>query len=123
MMQKREAVTAGCMIIAITDTRVSDLPGPAAIVVQQTLREAVHLQLERAVNPLRAVRRLIHQAAVLQRRVTVLWTLMMKGMMRYMKMTISIGTDTARMMIMLPVWMMRWKIWIGRKKGDNAYEK
>lgn len=123
MMQKREAVTAGCMIIAITDTRVPDLPGPTAIVVQQTLRAAAHLLVERAVNPLRAVRRVIHQAAVLQRRITVLWTLMMKGMMRYMKMTILTGTDTVRMMIMPLVWTMRWKMWIGRKEGDSAYEK
>ena len=116
MMLRMGAVTATYMIIAITGIRAiphtaETLKVPA---VPQLLRIAILLRVQRAVERLQTARKLIHPAAVLQRRITVLWILMMMATMRFMRTMITTGIATGAMMIMLPVWMMPWKMRIGK---------
>ena len=111
-MQRKEAVNATYMIIALTGIRAvpRTAEAPTVPVVHQPLRVAIHLPTKRAVARLQTARKLIHPAAVLQRRIKVLWIHMMMATMRFMKMMITTGIATGAMMTMLPVWMMPWKM-------------
>ena len=116
MMQRKEVVIATYMIIALTGIRAV-LHAAEALkvpVVPQPLRVALHLPAKRAVARLQTARKLIHPAAVLQRRIKVLWILMMMATMRFMKMMITTGIATGAMMTMQPVLMMPWKMRIGK---------
>ena len=93
MMQKKEAVIVTCMIIALTAIRAEAALTAEALrvqVVHQTLRTVV-LLMKRVAILLQVARRHIHPAAVLQRKVTALWILMMKAIMLSMKTVITIG--------------------------------
>lgn len=79
-----------------------------------TVIVALHLPAKRAVARLQTARKLIHPAAVPQRRIKVLWIHMLMATMRFMKMMITTGIATGAMMTMLPVWMMPWKMRIGK---------
>ena len=112
MMLRKEVVTVTYMITVLTGIRAA--PRTKVPVVPQPLRVAILLRAQRAVALLQTVRNLIHPAAVLQRRIRVLWILMMMATMRYMRTMITTGIATGAMMIMLPVWMMPWKMKIGK---------
>ena len=116
MMLGMEAVIVTYMIIALTDIRAVPRTAEAPKVpeVHQPLRVAIHLPEKRAVARLQTARKLIHPAAVLQRRIKVLWIHMMMATMRFMRMMITTGIATGAMMTMLPVWMMPWKMKIGK---------
>ena len=116
MMLRKGAVTATCMITALTGIRAAlrTAEAPKVTVVPQPLRVAILLRAQRAVARLQTARKLIHQAVVLQRRIRVLWILMMMATMRFMKMMITTGIATGAMMTMLPVLMMPWKMRIGK---------
>ena len=122
MMLSAGAVTATYMIIALTGIRAvpRTAEAPTVPVVHQPLRVAILLRAQRAVALLQAVRNLIHPAAVLQRRIKVLWIHMMMATMQFMKMMITTGIATGAMMTMLPVWMMPWKMKIGKKRVVEA---
>ena len=119
-MQRKEAVTATYMITALTGIRAALHTAEALKVpiVPQPLIAALHLQAKRAVARLQTARKLIHPAAVLQRRIKVLWIHMMMATMRFMKMMITTGIATGAMMTMLPVWMMPWKMRIGKSRKE-----
>ena len=119
MMLRKEAVTATCMITALTGIREAPrtAEAPKVPVVPQPLRVAILLRAQRAVVRLQTARNLIHPAVVLRRRITVLWILMMMATMQFMKMMITTGIATGAMMIMLPVWMMPWKMRIGKTRS------
>ena len=116
MMLRKEVVTVTYMIIALTGIRAALRTAEVlkVPVVPQPLRVAILLRAQRAVALLQTVRNLIHPAAVLQRRIRVLWILMMMATMRFMKMMITTGIATGAMMIMLPVWMTPWKMRTGK---------
>ena len=116
MMLRMGAVTATYMIIAITGIRAAPRTAEAlkVPVVPQSLRVAILLRTQRAVARLQTARKLIHPAVVLQRRIKVLWILMMMATMRFMRTMITTGIATGAMMIMLPVWMMPWKMRTGK---------
>ena len=116
MMLRMGAVTATYMIIAITGIRAAPHTAEAlkVPVVPKLQRIAMLLRAQRAVVRLQTARNLIHPAVVPQRRIIVLWILMMMATMRFMKMMISTGIATGLMMIMLPAWMMLWKTKIGK---------
>ena len=129
-MQGMEAVIVTCMIIALTAIRAEAALTAEALrvqVVHQTLRTVV-LLMKRVAILLQIARRHIHPAAVLQRKVTAPWILMMKAIMLSMKTVITIGIAIGAMMIMLPVWMMQWRTMTGigkeedddREKGEGA---
>ena len=120
MMLRMGAVTATYMIIAITGIRAAlrTAEAPKVTVVPQPLRVAILLRAQRAVALLQTVRNLIHPAAVLQRRIRVLWILMMMATMRFMRTMITTGIATGAMMTMLPVWMMPWKMKIGKLRRE-----
>ena len=117
MMLRKGAVTATCMITALTGIRAAPRTAEAlkVPVVPQLQRIAILLRTQRAVARLQTARKLIHPAVVLQRRIKVLWILMMMAKKRFMRMMIMTGIATGAMMIMLPVWMMPWKMRIGKK--------
>ena len=117
MMLRMGAVTATYMIIAITGIRAAPRTAEAlkVPVVPQPLRVAILLRAQRVEARLQTARKLIHPAVVLQRRIRVLWILMMMATMRFMRMMITTGIATGAMMIMLPVWMTPWKMRIGKK--------
>ena len=121
MMLRKEAVTATCMITTLTGIRAA--PRTAEVlkvpVVPQLQRIAILLRTQRAVARLQTARKLIHPAAVLQRRIRVLWILMMMATMRFMRMMITTGIATGAMMTMLPVWMMPWKMRIGKSGRET----
>ena len=121
MMQRKEAVIATYMITALTGIRAAPRIAEAlkAPVVPQPLRVAILLPAKRAVARLQTARKLIHPAVVLQRRIRVLWILMMMATMRFMKMMITTGIATGAMMTMLPVWMMPWKMRIGKSGRET----
>lgn len=123
MMQRKEAVTATYMITALTGVRAAPRTAEAlkVLVVPQQQRIAILLRAQRAVARLQTARKLIHPAVVLQRRIRVLWILMMMATMRFMRMMIMTGIATGVMMIMLPVWMTPWKMRIG-KSGRETHE-
>ena len=116
MMLRKEVVTVTYMITALTGIRAALRTAEAlkVPVVPQLQRIAILLRAQRAVALLQTVRNLIHPAAVLQRRIRVLWILMMMATMRYMRTMITTGIAIRAMMIMLPVWMMPWKMRIGK---------
>lgn len=116
MMLRKEVVTVTYMITALTGIRAAPrtAEGPKVPVVPQPLRVAILLRAQRAVSLLQTVKNLIHPAAVLQRRIRVIWILMMMATMRYMRMMITTGIATGAMMTMLQVWMMPWKMRIGK---------
>ena len=116
MMLRMEAVTVTYMIIALTGIRAALRTAEAlkVSVVPQLLRVALHLPEKRAVVLLQTARKLIHPAAVPQRRIKALWILTMMATMRFMRMMITTGIATGAMMTMLPVWMMPWKMKIGK---------
>ena len=116
MMLRRGAVTATYMITALTGIRAAPRTAEAlkVPVVPQPLRVAIHLPEKRAVARLQTARKPIHPAAVLQRRSRVLWILMMMATMRFMRTMITTGIAIRAMMTMLPVWMMPWKMKIGK---------
>ena len=116
-MQRKEAVTATYMIIALTGIRAvpRTAEAPKVPVVPQLQRIAILLRAQRAVARLQTARKLIHPAAVLQRRITVLRTPMTMATMQFMKMMITTGNAIRAMMTMLPVWMTPWKMRIGKK--------
>ena len=116
MMLRKEVVTVTYMITALTGIRAAPrtAEAPKVPVVPQPLRVAILLRAQRAVALLQTVRNLIHPAAVLQRRIRVLWILMMMATMRFMRTMITTGIATGAMMTMLPVWMMPWKMRIGK---------
>ena len=121
---RKEVVTVTYMITALTGIRAAlrTAEAPKVPVVPQPLRVAILLRAQRAVALLQTVRNLIHPAAVLQRRIRGLWILMMMATMRYMRMMITTGIATGAMMTMLPVWMMPWKMRIG-KSGRGTHGK
>ena len=116
MMQRKEAVIATYMITALTGIRAAPRTEEAlkVTVVPQLQRIAILLRAQRTVARLQTARKLIHPAVVLQRRIRVLWILMMMATMRFMRTMITTGIATGAMMIMLPVWMMPWKMRIGK---------
>ena len=116
MMLRMEAVTATYMITALTGIRAAPRIAEAlkAPVVYRLLRVAIHLPVQRAVARLQTARKPIHPVVVLQRRIKALWIPMMMATMRFMRMMIMTGIATGAMMIMLPVWMMPWKMRIGK---------
>ena len=116
MMLRMGAVTATYMITALTGIRAAPRTAEAlkVPVVPQLQRIAILLRAQRAVARLQTARKLIHPAAVLQRRIKVLWILMMMATMRFMRTMITTGIATGAMMTMLPVWMMPWKMRIGK---------
>ena len=116
MMLRMGAATATCMIIAPTGIRAAPHIAEAlkVLVVLQPLRVALHLPTNRAVALLQAATKLIHPAVVLQRRIRVLWILMMMDTMRFMRMMIT-TIATGAMMTMLLVWMTPWKMRVGKK--------
>ena len=117
MMLRKEAVIATCMTTALTDIRVALLAAEAPRVqaVHHPRKVAVLLPMKRAKVLLQEVRKQIHPAVVLQRRITVLRIPMMMAIMRFMKMMIMTGIVTGAMMTMLPVWTMQWKMRIGNQ--------
>ena len=117
-MQRKEAVTATYMITALTGIRAAPHTAEAlkVPVVPQLQRIAILLRTQRAVTRLQTARKLIHPAVVLQRKIKVLWIPMMTATMRFMKMMITTGIATGAMMTMLPVWMMPWKMRIGKNE-------
>ena len=121
MMLRMGAVTATYMIIALTGIRAA--PRTAEVlkvpVVPQLQRIAMLLRAQRAVVRLQTARNLIHPAVVLQRRIRVLWILMMMATMRFMRMMITTGIATGAIMIMLPVWMTPWKMRIGKSGRET----
>ena len=128
MMQRKEAVIVTCMIIALTAIRAEEALTAEALRVQvaHQTRRTVVLLMKRAAILLQVARRHIHPAAVLQRKVTAPWILMMKAIMLSMKMVIAIGIAIGAMMIMLPVWMMQWRTMTGigkEKEPGNAYDE
>lgn len=78
------------------------------------MKVAVRPLMKRAVELLQAVRVHIPLAVVRQRRIIVLWILTMMDITPSMKMMIMIGIATGVMMIMLPEWMMRWRMRSGK---------
>ena len=116
MMLRREVVTVTYMITALTGIRavLHTAEAPKVQVVPQPLRVAILLRAQRAVARLQTARKHIHPAVVLQRRIRVLWILMMMATMRFMRTMITTGIATGAMMTMLPVWMMPWKMRIGK---------
>lgn len=68
----------------------------------------------KAASLLQTARKHTPPAVALQRRVTALWILMMMATTMFMKMMTTIGIVTGAMVIMLPVWTMRWKMKIGK---------
>lgn len=116
MMLGMEAVIVIYMIIALTDIRVPPRTADTlkVPVLHQLLRVAIHLPAKRAAALLQTVRRLIHPAVILQRKITVLSILTMMAIMQFTRMMIMIGIATGAMMTMLPVWMMPWKMKIGK---------
>ena len=124
MMLRMGAVTATYMIIAITGIRAAPRTAEAlkVLIVPQQQRIAILLRAQRTVARLQTARKLIHPAVVLQRRIRVLWILMMMATMRFMRMMIMTGIATGVMMIMLPVWMTPWKMRIG-KSGRGTHGK
>ena len=121
MMLRMGAVTATYMIIAITGIRAAPRTAEAlkVPVVPQPLRVAILLRAQRVEARLQTARKLIHPAVVLQRRIRVLWILMMMATMRFMRMMITTGIVTGAMMIMLPVWMTPWKMRIGKSGRET----
>ena len=119
MMLRKEVVTVTYMITVLTGIRAAlrTAEAPKVPVVPQPLRVAILLRAQRAVALLQTVKNLIHPAAVLQRRIKVLWILMMMATMRFMRTMITTRIATGEMMIMLPVWMMPWKMRIGKSKN------
>ena len=117
MMLRMGAVTATYMIIAITGIRAATRTAEAlkVQVVPQLQRIAMLLRAQRAVVRLQTARNLIHPAVVPQRRIKALWIHMMMDTMRFMRMMITTGIATRAMMTMQPVWMMPWKMRIGKK--------
>ena len=97
MIVEREAEIT-CIRVAPRTVETLKVP-----VVHQPLRVTLHLPAKRAVALLQTARKLIHPAVVLQRRITVLWILMMMATMQFMRMVITTGTATGAMMTMLPV--------------------
>ena len=97
MIVEREAEIT-CIRVAPRTVETLKVP-----VVHQPLRVTIHLPAKRAVALLQTARKLIHPAVVLQRRITVLWILMMMATMQFMRMVITTGTATGAMMTMLPV--------------------
>ena len=120
-MQRKEAVTATYMIIALTGIRAAPRTAEALKipVVPQLQRIAILLRAQRAVARFQTARKLIHPAVVLQRRITVLWIRMMMDTMRFMRTMIMTGIATGAMMIMLPVWMTPWKMRIGKLRRET----
>ena len=120
-MQRKEAVTATYMIIALTGIRAAPRTAEAlkVPVVPQPLRVAILLRAQRAVARLQTARKLIHPAVVLQRRIKVLWILMMMATMRFMRTMITTGIAIRAMMTMLPVWMMPWKMRTGKSRRET----
>lgn len=116
MMLRMGAAIVTYMIITHTGIRAALRTAEAlkVPVVPQPLRVAIHLPAKRAVARLQTARKLIHPAVVLQRRIKVLWILMMMSTMRFMRMMITTGIATGAMMTMPPVWMMQWKMKIGK---------
>jgi len=121
MMLRMGAVTATYMIIALTDIRAAPRTAETlkVQVVPQPLIVALHLPAKRAVARLQTARNLIHPAVVIQRRIKVLWILMMMATMRFMRMMITTGIATGAMMIMLPVWMTPWKMRTGKLRRET----
>ena len=124
MMLSAGAVTATYMITALTGIRAAPRTEEAlkVTVVPQLQRIEILLRAQRTVARLQTARKLIHQAVVLQRRIRVLWILMMMATMRFMRMMITTGIAIRAMMTMLPVWMMPWKMRIG-KSGRETHEQ
>ena len=124
MMLRKEAVTATCMITALTGIRAASRT--AAVlkvpVVPQPLRVAIHLPAKRATARLQTARKFIHPAVVLQRRIRVLWILMMMATMRFMRTMITTGIATRAMITTLLVWMMPWKMRIGKSREGEKRE-
>ena len=120
-MQRKEAVTATYMIIALTGIIAAPRTAEALKipVVPQLQRIAILLRAQRAVARFQTARKLIHPAVVLQRRITVLWIRMMMDTMRFMRTMIMTGIATGAMMIMLPVWMTPWKMRIGKLRRET----
>ena len=116
MMLRMGAVTVTYMITALTGIRAAPRTAETlkVPVVPQPLRVAILLRAQRVEARLQTARKLIHPAVVLQRRIRVLWILMMMATMRFMRMMIMTGIATGAMMTMLPVWMMPWKMRIGK---------
>ena len=116
MMIRKEVVTVTYMITALTGIRAALRTAEVlkVPVVPQPLRVAILLRAQRAEARLQTARKLIHPAVVLQRRIRVLWILMMMATMQFMRMMITTGIATGAMMIMLPVWMTPWKMRIGK---------
>ena len=125
MMLKKEAVTATYMITALTGIRATPHTAEAlkVPVVPQLQRIAIPLRAQRVESRLQTARKLIHPAVVLQRRITVLWILMMMATMQSMRMMIMTGIATRAMMTMLPVWMMPWKMRIGKSRRETHGKK
>ena len=121
MMLRMGAVTATYMIIALTGIRavLHTAEAPKVQIVPQPLRVAIFLRAQRAVARLQTARKHIHPAVVLQRRIKVLWILMMMATMRFMRTMITTGIATGAMMIMLPVWMTPWKMRIGKSRRET----
>ena len=121
MMLRKEVVTVTYMITVLTGIRAAlrTAEAPKVTVVPQPLRVAILLRAQRAVALLQTVRNLIHPAAVLQRRIRVLWILMMMATMRFMRMMIMTGIAIRAMMTMLPVWMTPWKMRIGKSRRET----
>ena len=117
MMLRMGAVTVTYMITALTGIRVAPRTAEAlkVPVVPQPLRVAILLRAQRVEARLQTARRDSHLAVVLQRRIRVLWILMMMATMRFMRMMITTGIATGAMMTMLPVWMTPWKMRVGKK--------
>ena len=120
-MQRKEAVTATYMIIALTGIRAAPRTAEAlkVPVVPQPLRVAILLRTQRAVALLQTARKLIHPAVVLQRRIKVLWIRMMMATMQFMRTMITTGIAIRAMMTMLPVWMTPWKMRIGKTRRET----
>ena len=116
MMLRKEVVTVTYMITALTGIRAAPrtAKAPKVPVVPQPLRVAILLRTQRVKARLQTARKLIHPAVVLQRRIKVLWILMMMATMRFMRTMITTGIAIRAMMTMLPVWMMPWKMKIGK---------
>ena len=74
MMLRKGAVTATCMITALTGIRavLHTAEAPKVPVVPKLQRIAILLRAQRAVARLQTARKLIHPAVVLQRRITAL---------------------------------------------------
>ena len=121
MMLGMEAIIVTYMIIALTDIRAAPRTAEAlkVPVVPQLQRIAILLRAQRTVARLQTARKLIHPAAVPQRRIKALWILTMMATMRFMRMMITTGIATGAMMTMLPVWMTPWKMRIGKSRRET----